>query len=153
MSRFLSRVAPSALTFLLWMSVAASLIAWGLKIRYTKPSSDSATPISLPDFSPTPAGLARGLGGGAQKNPVADTLSGNERGRFSLVGVVASPAGHGVALISVDGKPARPFRLGGEVADGWIVEKLAAKSAVLAFRETQGGGKLEISLPARQARS
>jgi len=68
-----------------------------------------------------------------------------------LVGVVASGESSGVALIAIDGKPARPYRVGAEVADGWVVEKLGSRSAVLGPLKGQGD-KLEIAMPPLEAR-
>ena len=147
----MSRVAPSLITFVVWTAVATSVIAWGLKIRHANAPSQLAMPVSAAGAEITPATLARGFGGGGQMLQAASPVSGGDRGRFGLLGVVASGESSGVALIAIDGKPARPYRVGAEVADGWVVEKLAPRSAVLGPREGQGG-KLEIAMPTREAR-
>ncbi len=51
--------------------------------------------------------------------------------RFVLVGVMDGGPSQGVALISVDGKPAKPYRLGQLVTDGFFVVGTAAKKAEL----------------------
>ena len=151
MSRYMSKVAPSLITFVVWAAVATSVIGWGLKIRHATAPSQLAMPVSAVGAEVTPATLARSLGGGGQSAQPANPVSGGDRGRFGLVGVVASGESSGVALIAIDGKPARPYRVGAEVADGWVVEKLGSRSAVLGPREGQGG-KLEIAMPPLEAR-
>ena len=62
--------------------------------------------------------VARVLGARAQvAMPQASIAS-----RFVLQGVVAVAPGGGAALIAVDGKPARPFRVGSAVEEGWSIE-------------------------------
>lgn len=55
----------------------------------------------------------------------------NPATRFSLIGVVANRASSGVALISVDGKPARPYRVGSLIEENHKLKSVAARSAVL----------------------
>ena len=106
-------------TFVLWLAVGASAVAWimpWVKPSATEPAAapvpvamDGAVPPS--DWSPL---LTRGSAGPAVA-PVASDAS-----RFRLVGVagpVRASGGQGVALLSIDGKPARAFRPG-EVVDG-----------------------------------
>jgi len=51
--------------------------------------------------------------------------------RFVLVGVMDGGPSQGVALISVDGKPAKPFRLGQTVSEGFVVVGTGPKKAEL----------------------
>ena len=51
--------------------------------------------------------------------------------RFVLVGVMDGGPSQGVALISVDGKPAKPYRLGQTVTDGFVVLATGPKKAEL----------------------
>jgi general secretion pathway protein C len=52
--------------------------------------------------------------------------------RFALVGVVASRAHSGAALISVDGKPPKPFRVGSTVDEGLVLKSVDSRRAELA---------------------
>ena len=45
--------------------------------------------------------------------------------------MVADAGQQGVALIAVDGKPPRPFRVGATVADGYVLQSLEARAAAL----------------------
>jgi len=51
--------------------------------------------------------------------------------RFVLLGVMDGGPTQGVALISVDGKPAKPYRLGQTVTDGFVVLATGPKKAEL----------------------
>jgi general secretion pathway protein C len=49
-----------------------------------------------------------------------------------LVGVVATRAHGGAALISIDGKPPKPFRVGAPVDEGLVLQSVDARGAILA---------------------
>jgi hypothetical protein len=53
-------------------------------------------------------------------------------GRFLLAGTVVGGTGGGVALIAVDGKAARAFRLGDELAPGYALHSVGEAQAMLA---------------------
>ena len=59
------------------------------------------------------------------------SASANLASRFVLVGVMDGGPSQGVALISVDGKPAKPYRLGQTVSDGLVVVGTGPKKAEL----------------------
>jgi general secretion pathway protein C len=66
------------------------------------------------------------------------------------LGVVASPSHRGSALIAVDGKPGRAFRVGSKVDEGLVLEAVEPRKA----RLTQPGSTgepmvLEMPLPKR----
>jgi general secretion pathway protein C len=52
--------------------------------------------------------------------------------RFNLIGVVADRSQHGAALIAVDGRPAKPYRVGSAIDEGLVLQSVAPRSAVLA---------------------
>ena len=89
---------------------------------------DAPSPVTTTDVS-SPVELARLLGASA---PVAAGPGPGPADRFVLSGVIASVGGKGVALISVDGKPARPFVLGSELASGYVLVSVAPREARLA---------------------
>ena len=49
--------------------------------------------------------------------------------RFGLIGIVANRSNGGVAVISVDGKPAKPFQVGSKIDDNLILQAVAARRA------------------------
>ena len=89
--------------------------------------------------------LARLLGAGpvaigaAPVAPVASLAS-----RFLLVGVLSGRrSGGGAALIAVDGKPAKTFRVGSAVADDLVLQALGPRQAHLG---AQMGGAATLTL-------
>jgi general secretion pathway protein C len=52
--------------------------------------------------------------------------------RLKLTGVVANRSQSGYALISIDGQPARPYRVGARVNDALVLHSVAPRSAALA---------------------
>ena len=75
----------------------------------------------------------------AQQSPVSS--------RFALVGVVSSARHQGVALISVDGKPARPVRVGGQVEEGLVLQAVEQRRANLGA-SLEGPAQFALELPA-----
>lgn len=64
------------------------------------------------------------------KTPVTETaasLLAASQARFQLMGVLAVGKS-GAALLSVDGKPAKPYRVGVAIEDGLEVTAVAARS-------------------------
>lgn len=105
--------------------------------------------MPLADAAPTnPQALARALGGGnAVAGPqAAVAAAASVAGRLALVGVVANRNRGGAALISIDGKPARPYRVGARVDDALVLQSVAPRRAVLAD-SLQGPASLTLELP------
>lgn len=77
--------------------------------------------------------VARLLGGGQTGIAAAQAVTiDTAASRFKLTGVVADRAKGGYALISVDGKPARPYRVGTLVDNALVLQSVAPRSAALA---------------------
>ena len=128
---------------LLWLAVGLSVGYWFLQAR----GQGAWTPVQGQAPSAPQADLdavARALGAlevaeqsAAESAPVA---------RLQLVGVVAQGRGQGVALITIDGQPPRPWWVGAEVADGLVLQSLDRRSARLG--ETRfGATTLELKVP------
>ncbi|MBL8342794.1 MAG: hypothetical protein JNL30_15105 [Rubrivivax sp.] len=136
-------------TFLVWAVVAASAAAWGLKLFVTAPGAPPQ--VAVAGQSQLPRGdVTRVLGADAPPpvDPTAgETLAGAPAdARFQLVGVVAprgsETARGGVALIAVDGKPAKAFRIGAVVEGDNVVQAIRARGADLGPL----GGKVVVAL-------
>ncbi len=124
-----SRWAVAGSTFVLWALVAASVVYWGLKL--TGGASAAMAPIAVRTPAPAdPAAVARLLGFAPAVASAAPQASLGSR--FALVGVVASHGENATALIAVDGKPAKPFRLGAAVEEGLLLQSVEGRRAVLA---------------------
>ncbi|RZL92290.1 MAG: general secretion pathway protein C [Variovorax sp.] len=85
---------------------------------------------------------------GAVDAPAVAAASPDAASRFVLLGVIADADGQGAALIAVDGKPARPFRVGGRLADGYVLQSVGARAATLGG-SAQGPAAFTLQLPAR----
>jgi len=120
---------PRIVTLLVWLAAAASIAYWGL--RLTGPAG-SLAPVAVAGSSlPTADAQAIGRVLGAtsvvvQAAPVAAPT------RFVLTGVVADRRQGGAALIAIDGKPPRPYRVGAAVEQGLVLKAVTARRAELA---------------------
>lgn len=143
-----SNLAVRGITFLLWAAAAASAVAWGLKLGTPASQGPLGASAYQPPAAPDPALVARLLGqaqGGAPAAAAAPSLS----SRFSLVGVVADRSHQGAALISVDGRPAKPFRVGSPVDEGLVLQSVQPRRAVLAAT-LDGPAAVTLELPAQR---
>lgn len=118
-------------TFLLAALAAASVAWWGLKLSNAAPGVPTLAPMALLGPAPTdPLAVARLLGGGRISQVAAPLEAASSR--FKLTGVVADRHRGGYALISVDGKPAKPYRVGARVDEALVLHSLVPRSAALA---------------------
>lgn len=136
------------LTFLLWLIVFFSAAYWILAIV-----GMSGSPVRASALAPTPPtsasdDLLRVLGpetatsGGSQSGaPVVTQAS--PPARMQLLGVVADRRHAGVALIALDGQPARPYRVGSVLEGGYKLISVSLRSAQLS---PESGGDVRITL-------
>src|SRR5436190_21217648 len=110
-----NRWAVAGGTFVLWGLVAASAVYWGLKLS-SAPATGSLAPPAASAGPADPAAVARLLGA----TPVAAAPVASLSSRFTLLGIVAEADGGGAALISVDGKPPKPYRVGAPLDEGLV---------------------------------
>lgn len=123
-----SRWTVALTTFALWALVAGSAVYWGMKLSQG-PSGLSAPPAMRAPAPADPAVVGRLLGatpGSPAAAPVASLAS-----RFNLLGVVADASHGGAALIAVDGKPPKPFRVGTPVDEGLVLQSVEPRRATL----------------------
>jgi general secretion pathway protein C len=134
-----------ALTFLVWALAAASAVYWALKFA-RPPAAPAALPIAGTQPAPADASAVARLLGAVGATAVVQSV--NAASRYVLVGVVASRSSTGAALIAVDGKPARPFRVGAKVDEGLILQSVAPRRAWLgASTDAPASLALEMPLP------
>ena len=141
-------------TFFVWAAVAASALFWALKLVVKAPQAPPQ--VQLAEANVAARGdLTRLLGtdapgamATAAPEPAADA-------RFSLVGVLSpkaqQAAREGVALIAVDGKPARAFRVGSIVDGQNVLQSVHARGAELGPRNGPSLIALKIAPPAPAA--
>lgn len=142
------RMSARWVTFLVWALVAASAAAWGLKLFVTAPSAPPQVAVAVQSQLPR-GDVTRVLGADAPPvDPSAgeSLASGPSDSRYQLVGVVAprgsETARGGVALIAVDGKPAKAFRVGAVVEGETVVQAIRQRGADLG----PAGGNVVVAL-------
>ena len=132
-------------TLLVWGVAVASCVYWGLRLLPRVPAAAVAAPIrALPPVDP--AAVARLLGATAVTQSTAAAPVTSLASRFSLLGVVAAQSRRGAALIAVDGKPARPFRVGTSIDQGLVLKSVEGRRAVIAS-SLDGPAVLTLELP------
>jgi len=130
-------------TFLVWALAAASAAYWGLRWRGAPVSATSSAAVAQPVSIVSTDSAAMGrLLGAVTVTPVTPSLA----SRFSLVGVAAGTQHSGAALIAIDGKPARPFRVGAKVEEGLILQSVSPRRAALG-PSADGAATLTLDLP------
>jgi len=126
--------------FLLWALAALSASFWFTQVSGTSHHATSATTLAPDVPAVQTADLARVFGPAgmasttmsAAANPAVDAAA-----RLRLLGVVANRAQAGVALISVDGQPPRPYRVGSALEGGWKLQKVSTRSATLTSADSR----------------
>ena len=124
MNKYVLRI----VTLVLAALVALSVSFWVLKMM--QGASTTAAPATLAAATPSdPKALARALGGGI--SPTTQAAPALSASNLILQGVIAHGTQRGVALIAVNGKPAKPFVVGAAVDADWVLQSLSTRSATL----------------------
>ncbi len=137
-------------TFFVWAAVAASALVWALKLGVKAPQAPPQVQVA---GGAVAAGtdLSRLLGVDAPAPVAAATPEPAADARFNLVGVLSPRAAQavreGVALIAVDGKPARAFRVGAVVDGQNVLQSVNARGAALGPRDGPSLIALRIAPP------
>lgn len=132
-------------SLLVWALVAFSAVAWGLRWSASG-NADALSPLAQPTpAEPELEAAARSLGALPAAALAAPTLA----SRFQLLGVLSGGASQGAALIAVDGKPARPYRVGRVVVDDLVLQSAQGRRVSLGA-SAQGPAALTLELPAKK---
>lgn len=136
--------------FVIWALVAATVVFWGLRLLVRAPAAPERTTV-VADASAARGDLSRLLGSapvaGATAVQVADANS-----RFKLLGIMApkdapeAVAGHGVALIAVDGKMPKAFVVGSSVDGDLMLQSVTLRT--VSIGSGQGPAAITLELPA-----
>jgi general secretion pathway protein C len=133
-------------SLLVWAVVAYSAVVfalqWGGGVPVDAVVAGSEQKQVLPEVDALAVSKALGAA------PV-QSASGSLASRFVLVGVMDGGPTQGVALISVDGKPAKPYRLGQTVTDGFVVLATGPKKAELG-PQLGAASSLVLELPMKK---
>jgi len=140
--------------FVIWSLVAATGVFWALRL--------SASPPPVPPYAVAVGNavavrgdLSRLFGAPARAPSVAQATP-EAPSRFKLVGVMApgsraaqAEVGQGLALIAVDGKPAKPFAVGARLDSDLVLQSVGLRTA--AIGTAQGTRSVLLELPALPA--
>jgi general secretion pathway protein C len=138
-------------TFLIWALAAGSAAFWVLQNLAVSSSDATSAAQMMAASSPkqnenlTPQ-VALALGA---INPVAPTSASAlaaMQARFQLQGIVANGT-RGAVLISVDGKPAKSYRVGAAIEDGLEVTSVKARTAAIS---SNGAEAFTLELPLKK---
>jgi len=142
--------------FLIWAAAAAAAAFWGLRVWGESPQPP-AHALPAPTAAVVSGDLTRVLGA----NPVAPAAvvdaapPSADQARFQLVGVIAAgasgasgrAAGPAWATLSVDGKPARTYRVGSVVDGSYVLQKVAARGVEIGPRGGAPALTLKLAPP------
>ena len=137
--------------FVIWALVAATAVFWGLRLFVEAPAAPLSA-VAVGDAAAVRVDLSRLLGT-APATPVAAVAEAGSR--FRLLGIVAPPAARpgavavttqGVALIAVDGKLARAYRVGATLDGELVLQSVSLRTA--AIGPARGVPTLMLEMPA-----
>ena len=132
------------LSLLIWAAVAACALYWGLRL-WVRPAPVPGSAVVATAPAAAPGDLSRLLG--APPVLLVTDVTAPTDSRFKLLGLVAPRAGQasGLALISVDGKPARALVVGRELEPGLRLLAVSQRQADLGV--TGRAPALTLALP------
>jgi general secretion pathway protein C len=137
--------APLATTGV-WALAAGAAVFWALRLASPADAVAAAASMPRPSVAADSDAVARLLG----VLPTSSTapIAPEAASRFALSGVVADPSKQGAALIAIDGKPPRPFRVGSKVGDNYVLQSVGLRSATLGA-QVDGPAAFTLQLPVR----
>jgi general secretion pathway protein C len=135
------RWSPALAAALVWGGLALSAGYWGL--RWWGEAPARALPVPPAPALTIDSGRVASALGARSAMAAAPVAAPGLASRLRLLGVVAARGDQGAALISVDGQPAKPYRVGAQVIDGARVLAVGPRHA-----EVGGdGGRVQLELP------
>ncbi len=127
------------LTVLVWAITGVSAVGWTL--RWLEPPAP-ALPAPVPAaLEVRPAAIAAWLGVPA----AAPEQAAAAPSRYTLLGVIAQGRS-GVALLSVDGQPGKPYLVGSLIHEGLMLKSVGPRHAELAAK-ARGPVLFRLDLP------
>jgi len=132
----------------IWAVVALSATFWALRLLARSPS---APPHAAPAGQMAARGDLSRLFGSTSTASTPTAVAPAAVSRFRLIGVAAPKSGSvesgGVALIAIDGKPPRPFRVGASVDGDLTLRSVDLRTASLGPRN--GSETVILEMPPR----
>jgi general secretion pathway protein C len=146
--RMLARLAA----FVIWSLVAATAVFWALRFAARSPQAPPYA-VAVGKSAPMRGDLTKLFGAAPIAAAAPEAAAPEAASRFKLVGVMAprpdrsaeAPA-YGLALIAVDGKPAKAFPVGSRLDTDLVLQSVGHRSASLG--PAQGERSVLLELPA-----
>ncbi len=133
-----------SVTFLLAAVAAGSAAYWVLK--WPAPNDTPRVSTAEPSAPPIDSAKVAQLLGFNPVGASAPTPSVAVASRYKLIGVIAQGQQSGSALIAIDGKPAKPYRVGEVVGDDVVLLSVRAQGATLGPNQ-KGAASVTLELP------
>ncbi len=133
--------------FVIWAVVAASAVFWALRLGAASPMAPAHT-VAVAAAAAPRGDLTRLFGAAPVRDSAAVVVS-PLASRFRLLGVAAPRQGgdrNGLALIAVDGKPARSYAVGTPIDGELVLQAVHARGARLGARGA--ATQVTLDLPA-----
>lgn len=137
-------------SFVVWALVAATAVFWGLRLLSQAPAAPPNA-IVAGDASASRGDLTRLLGAAPVEAQAAQAAAPELSARFKLLGIMApkagvvGSAGHGVALIAVDGKLPRAYVVGSPLDGELMLQAVSLRTADIG--NGKGAAALRLELP------
>jgi general secretion pathway protein C len=134
------------LAFVIWAAVAASAVFWLLRLWTSSPTAPPYT-VPVSSATPPPSDMTPVLGAPAAAKQAAAPVEPALASRFKLLGVAAPREGGdstGLALIAVDGKPARGFKVGTVIDGDLVLQSVHPRGAALGTKGAAPAVSLEL---------
>lgn len=137
--------------FVIWALLAGSAVFWVFRLA-VHPAPAPAHSIALSDANVAGGDLSRLLGVPPVAPAPAVAAAPEAASRFRLLGIVAPKRARtnaqshgGVALIAIDGKPARAFRVGARVDGDLVLQSVSLRTASVG--PAQGAQTIVLQVP------
>jgi general secretion pathway protein C len=143
-------------SFVVWALVAASAVFWGLRLAGSSAAASAPT-VAMNEVNVSPDVVARFWGRpAAEAQAAVDQVSRPDiASRFKLAGVAASrfAAESGLAVIAVDGRPPRVYRVGASVDGDFMLRNVGVRAATLSSSRDASNPQTSfvLELPAQGA--
>ncbi len=153
----ISQWPPRVMAFLLWTLAALTATYWLMKSIGLAEAPVRAGTIAAQAPTVNSADLTRVLGPAVLTPATTATTAAAElaidpASKMRLLGVVAGRRNAGVALIALEGQPARPYRVGSKVTADYRLTRVATRSATLA-PSADGAASITLELAPNPAGS
>ena len=126
--------APALITTAVWLVLGLSAVVWGLALW---PGNSQPLAVSVASIEATAmpvlqaADIAKVLGDSSAAPLSSPLVAAPAAVRMSLLGVAMAGKANAIAVISLDGQPAKPFHVGDTVSTDLVLQAVTSSQALL----------------------